>query len=84
MAKRDMMLVLGGGAGGAGAAGGGELDDYDDDLEMMGGEEDGEDEELDPVYPPEFEVFAESALGSAEPDRIAALYQAVKACTEEY
>lgn len=82
MAKSDMMLVLGG-AGGAGA-GGAELDDYDDDLDMMGGEEGEDDEDLEAPYPPDFAVFAESALGSAEPDRIAALYQAVKACTEEY
>lgn len=83
MAKgSDMMLVLGGPGGGG--AGGGELDDYDDDLDMMG-EEPGEgDEELEPEYPPDFAVFAEAALGSTEPDRIAALYQAVKACTEEY
>ena len=83
MAKgSDMMLVLGGPGGGG--AGGGELDDYDDDLDMMGGEEDGDEEDPEAPYPPDFAVFAESALGSAEPERIAALYQAVKACTEEY
>lgn len=71
------MLVLGGPKGADE-----DLDDYDldddfaegDDAEM-GAEED--------VISPAFAAFAESALGTSDPDRVSALREAIRVLREE-
>lgn len=74
--KGGLMLLLGDeGKGGEGD----DLDDFDDDLEY---EEEGE--ELGEDMPSAmFSAYAESALGSGDPERISAFREAIRTVIEE-